>query len=115
MSATGATAAARRPHAAPGTLLPLLIHTALLYRSVFARGQMYLGVGNSVSVIIWLTVLIYWVGGFFYRLEGLQVLIAGAACGAGVVAARCFLPCARSPTPICRVFRAAPGHLTAGL
>ena len=40
---------------------------------------MYLGVGDSISVIIWLTVLIYWLGGFFYRLEGLQVFIAGAA------------------------------------
>lgn len=59
--------------------LPLILHSALLYRSVFADGQMFLGVGNAVSVIIWLTVLIYWVGGFFYRLEGLQVLIAGAA------------------------------------
>jgi len=59
--------------------LPLVLHSALLYRSVFADGQMFLGVGNAVSVIIWLTVLIYWVGGFFYRLEGLQVLIAGAA------------------------------------
>jgi ABC-type uncharacterized transport system permease subunit len=61
------------------TALPLVLHTALLYRSVFAGGQMFLGVGNSVSVIIWLTVLIYWAGGFFHRLEGLQVLIAGAA------------------------------------
>jgi ABC-type uncharacterized transport system permease subunit len=31
------------------------------------------GVGTAISVIIWLTVLIYWTGGFFYRLEGLQV------------------------------------------
>jgi ABC-type uncharacterized transport system permease subunit len=59
---------------------PLALHTILLYRSVFAGGQMYLGVGNAISVIIWLTVLIYWVGGFFHRLEGLEVIItAGAA------------------------------------
>ena len=37
---------------------------------------LYLGVGNSVSVIIWLTVLIYWLGSFFYRLQGLQVFVA---------------------------------------
>ena len=61
------------------TLLPLLIHTWLLYGSVFGADGMYLGVGSSVSVIIWLTVLIYWLGGFFYRLEGLQIFILGAA------------------------------------
>ncbi len=61
------------------TALPWALHTALLYGSVFAGGQMYLGVGNSISVIIWLTVLIYWAGSFFQRLEGLQVLIDGAA------------------------------------
>ena len=61
------------------TALPLALHTALLYRSVFSDGQMFLGVGNAVSVIIWLTVLIYWSVGFFQRLEGLQVFIAGAA------------------------------------
>ncbi len=61
------------------TALPLALHTALLYRSVFSDGQMFLGVGNAVSVIIWLAVLIYWSVGFFQRLEGLQVFIAGAA------------------------------------
>ena len=61
------------------TALPLALHTALLYGSVFAGGQMYLGVGNAMSVIIWLTVLIYWTGSFFQRLEGLQVFIDGAA------------------------------------
>jgi ABC-type uncharacterized transport system permease subunit len=40
---------------------------------------MYLGVGNSISVIVWLTVLIYWVSGFFHRLESLQIVIASAA------------------------------------
>jgi ABC-type uncharacterized transport system permease subunit len=59
--------------------VPLALHTFLLYRSVFADNEMYFGVGNSISVIIWLTVLIYWVGGFFYRLEGLQVFLISAA------------------------------------
>jgi len=62
-----------------GTALPLTLHAILLARSVFADGQMYLGVGNSISVIVWLTVLIYWVSGFFHRLESLQIVIAGAA------------------------------------
>src|SRR5262252_5864440 len=59
--------------------LPFVLHTALLYRSVFSGGQMFLGVGNVVSIVIWLTVLIYWSAGFIQRLEGVQVMIAGAA------------------------------------
>ncbi|HEY7760019.1 MAG TPA: cytochrome c biogenesis protein CcsA [Burkholderiales bacterium] len=63
------------------TLPPLLLHTWLLYRMVFHPDGIYLGVGTSVSVIIWLTVAIYWLGSFVYRLHGLQVLILGAAAG----------------------------------
>jgi ABC-type uncharacterized transport system permease subunit len=54
---------------------PLALHGLLLIRAVFAGDAFYLGVGTAVSVIIWLTVLIYWTGNFFYRLEGLQVLV----------------------------------------
>src|SRR5262245_31508763 len=61
------------------TLLPLLLHTWLLYQMVFAPDGIYLGVGTSASVIMWLTVLIYWVGSFFYRRQGLQMFILGAA------------------------------------
>jgi ABC-type uncharacterized transport system permease subunit len=50
----------------------------------------YLGVGSSVSAILWLTVLIYWIGGFFYRLEGLQVFIL--SCAALVVLLPSLLP-----------------------
>jgi len=61
------------------TLAPLLVHAWLLYRSVLGPDGIYLGVGTSVSVIIWLAALIYWLGGFFHRLEGLQVFILSAA------------------------------------
>jgi ABC-type uncharacterized transport system permease subunit len=60
-------------------VVPLALHALLLARSVFSADSFYLGVGNAVSVIIWLTVLIYWIGSFFYRLEGLQVLVVPAA------------------------------------
>ncbi|MCC7547183.1 MAG: cytochrome c biogenesis protein CcsA [Burkholderiales bacterium] len=59
--------------------VPLLLHTWLLSRSVFIGGGMYLGVGNSISAIIWLTVLIYWLGTFRYRLRSLQVFVLGTA------------------------------------
>jgi ABC-type uncharacterized transport system permease subunit len=73
------------------TVAPLALHAWLLHASVFSAGGIYpggiyppgiyLGVGVSVSVIIWLAALIYWIGGFFYRLEGLQVFILAAAAG----------------------------------
>ncbi|HZR02966.1 MAG TPA: cytochrome c biogenesis protein CcsA [Burkholderiales bacterium] len=60
-------------------LLPLAVHTWLLYRTIFIGGNMYLGVGSSISAIIWLTVLIYWLGSFYYHLETLQVFILAAS------------------------------------
>ena len=60
-------------------IVPLSLHAWLLARAAFGPEGLYLGVGNAVSVIIWLTVLIYWAGRFFYRLEGLQVLVVPAA------------------------------------
>ena len=42
-------------------LLPLLLHTILLYQSILSDQGLNLGVGNAVSTIVWLAVLIYWV------------------------------------------------------
>jgi len=60
-------------------LVPLGLHGVLLARSIFAPDGLYLGVGNAVSAILWLTVLIYWLGNFFYRLDGLQSLVLPVA------------------------------------
>jgi ABC-type uncharacterized transport system permease subunit len=46
---------------------------------MFVADAMFLGVGTTISLIVWLTVLIYWVSGFLYRLEGLQILVVLAA------------------------------------
>ena len=62
-------------------IVPLALHALLLARSIFSGDALYLGVGTAISVIIWLTVLIYWTGSFFYRLEGLQVLVVPTAAG----------------------------------
>jgi len=72
-------------------IVPLALHGIVLARSIFAADGFFLGVGNAVSVIIWLTALIYWLGSFFYRLEGLQVLVLPAA------AALCLLPLVLPP------------------
>ncbi len=57
------------------TLLPLALHTWTLSHSAFAPDGLHLGFGVAVSAILWLTVLIYWTGNFFYRLDGLQALV----------------------------------------
>ena len=69
-------------------LVPLGLHGVLLARSIFAPDDgLYLGVGNAVSAILWLTVLIYWLGNFFYRLDGLQSLVLPVAAVAAFVPA----------------------------
>ncbi len=74
------------PEAAPvktlehyAVLLPLGLHTVLLAQSAFGGNGLSLGIGNAMSAILWLTVLIYWVGNFFQRLEGLQSLVLPVA------------------------------------
>ena len=59
-------------------LVPLTLHALLLGRSLFAPDGLHLGLANAVSAILWLTVLIYWLGNFFYRLDGLQALVLPA-------------------------------------
>jgi ABC-type uncharacterized transport system permease subunit len=56
-------------------LVPLALHGALLYQTTFTDTGFDLGVGNAVSAILWLTVLIYWTVSFVYNLEGLQALV----------------------------------------
>ncbi|HWQ37467.1 MAG TPA: cytochrome c biogenesis protein CcsA [Burkholderiales bacterium] len=59
--------------------VPLALHTAVLAQSMLRPDGLYLGVGNAVSVIIALAVLIYGVGSLFYRLDALNLLVLPAA------------------------------------
>jgi ABC-type uncharacterized transport system permease subunit len=68
-------------------LVPLTLHAALLARSIFSGPGLYLGVGDAVSAILWLTVLIYWLGSLFYKLEGLQALVMPVAAVASLLPA----------------------------
>ena len=79
-----------------GVLVPLGMHAVLIARAMFAPDGLHLGVGNAVSAILWLTVLIYWAGNFFYRLDGLQSLVLPVAAVAALLPA--VLPSAR-PLP----------------
>ncbi|MBA4143784.1 MAG: cytochrome c biogenesis protein CcsA [Nitrosospira sp.] len=76
-SAGGAVIAA--PWERYAILPPLALHGYTLYESVFAGAGLNFGVGSAVSSIVWLTALIYWLSSFFYRLEGLQTLVAPVA------------------------------------
>ncbi|MHB1591037.1 MAG: cytochrome C assembly family protein [Sulfuricella sp.] len=60
-------------------LVPLALHGALLYPSLFSGAGLNLGIGNAVSAISWLTVLVYWLASFRYNMEGLQTLVLPGA------------------------------------
>lgn len=59
--------------------VPLIMHAAVLSTAIHRADGLYLGVGNAVSAIIALAVLIYWLGNFFYRIEALHLLVLPAA------------------------------------
>jgi ABC-type uncharacterized transport system permease subunit len=68
-------------------LVPLAIHATLLARVLFASDGLHLGLANALSAILWLTVAIYWLGNFFYRLDGLHALVLPLAAVAVVLPA----------------------------
>ena len=67
-------------------VLPLILHAALIHSAALAGPGLTLGVGIAVSLIVWLSVLIYWLGSFVHRIEGLQALVMPLA------ALACLLP-----------------------
>jgi ABC-type uncharacterized transport system permease subunit len=77
-------------------LVLLGVHGAVLFGAMLSGNTLRIGVGDAVSAILWLAVLIYWLGGLFYRLEGLQALIMPAAAVAALLPA--VFPAAR-PLP----------------
>ncbi|MBM3344714.1 MAG: cytochrome C biogenesis protein [Betaproteobacteria bacterium] len=60
-------------------LVPFTLHGWLLYTSIIGSDGLYLSVGNALSLILWLTVLIYGLGSYFYKLDGLHALVLPAA------------------------------------
>lgn len=45
----------------------LVLHAMLLYRRVVVADGLDLGVANAVSMLVWLTVLIYWLAGLAFQ------------------------------------------------
>ena len=66
-------------------LLPLVLHGYLLTQDMFAGGGFSLSTANALSLIIWLTLLIYWLARFFYPIGGLQALVLPLASAAVVL------------------------------
>lgn len=59
--------------------LALLAHGALIYQSMLGVGNIRLGFGNSLSTILWLTALVYWVSSQGAPLVRLQSWVSGLA------------------------------------
>jgi ABC-type uncharacterized transport system permease subunit len=62
-------------------LLPvaLLAHGVLIYQSVLGQGDIRLGFGSSLSTILWLTALTYWLSSHGAPLARLQSWVSGLA------------------------------------
>lgn len=69
------------PAASVRFLLPLalLAHGALIYQSMLGQGDIRLGFGNSLSTILWLTALLYWLSSQGAPLARLQSWVSGLA------------------------------------
>ncbi len=59
--------------------LALLVHGALIYHSVLGQGDIRLGFGNSLSTILWLTALTYWLASRGAPLARLQSWVSALA------------------------------------
>jgi ABC-type uncharacterized transport system permease subunit len=56
-------------------LIPIVMHGYLLEEGIFSGGGFDLNVFNALSLIVWLTLLVYWVARYFYPIGGLQALV----------------------------------------
>ena len=55
-------------------LLALVLHGFTLNREIFAASAMHFGFSESLSLMLWLAIALYWVESFRARMEGLQML-----------------------------------------
>jgi len=65
-------------------LVPLVLHLTILHAAVSTPTGLDLGIGNAISLIVALTVLVYWLTTFHSRMEALQAPLAVLA-GVAVV------------------------------
>jgi len=65
-------------------LLPLALHGYLLLGTLWVSGAINFSLVHTLSLILWLTMLVYWLANFFYPLGSLKALVLPLA-GVGVV------------------------------
>jgi ABC-type uncharacterized transport system permease subunit len=66
-------------------LIPLALHGYLLYDSLWFAGALSLGLVHALSLILWLTIVVYWLAHFFYPLASLKALVLPLAAVAAVL------------------------------
>lgn len=86
-------------------IIPLVLHGFLLYQVLWMAGALSLGLVNSLSLILWLTLLVYWLAHFFYPIASLKALVLPLA-GMGVVLPLIFPSAKLNPQPTSWVFDA---------
>lgn len=60
-------------------LVPFALHTWVVYDVLFAQAGLRFGFGQALSVMLWLSVLLYWIESLFFQLEGMQMPILALA------------------------------------
>lgn len=83
----GNTEALNRGAMGHAILVPLMLHGFLLYQNLLVDGALNLGLVSALSLILWLTMLVYWLAQFFYPLVGLQTLVLPLAAVGAVLPA----------------------------
>src|SRR5882724_13444543 len=63
-------------------VVPLALHTWLVYDMLLSPSELRFGFGQALSMTLWLAVIIYWIESRFLELEGMQapVLALAAVC-----------------------------------
>ena len=56
-------------------LVPLALHSWLLYADLIAPPELRFGFGQALSVMLWMGVLLYWIESLFYNLDGMLPLM----------------------------------------
>lgn len=58
----------------------LVSHGVLLHMTIFPANAMVFGFALALSAMLWLGAGIYWIESFFFRLDGLRLLLMPVAC-----------------------------------
>lgn len=86
-------------------LLPIALHGYLLYDNLWLSGALDLGLVHALSLILWLTIVVYWLAHFFYPLASLKALVLPLA-GVGAVLPLLFPSARVAPQPTSWAFDA---------